>query len=371
LTPLIEEEMTPNACHISATTTSQFQSTPLPQSPETSGDTLQNKSFIQIDQATAFQLLQELDPTEFKILLFLTLRAYGWDEKARRVGDGTSRASGTFVAKGTGLSAATAERCIGRLKEKGLISKWTHSCKWGNTYQVKPILLRRCSDDKAPATHDKKKKFPQIEEPKLEEPQNNAPSSLKIMPLGPSNCGTSIDSRYSDFSLSLSKTFEDYFSKIRAPKAEKNERDCLALIQKRNPDVTSTEFLECFNLVSKTKDAKGRPVAMKFLWMSNGFDTILAEAREKIQAGKRREEEQRQVQQQAQAEAALAQQVSPRDVELAKSFISRAFTRSGPMRSMPSAQNTTQSEQERRAFLLAQARQLSMAASANNTYSAI
>jgi hypothetical protein len=324
------------------------------------------RSFIQIDQAAVFQLLKELDATELKVFLFLTLRAYGWDEKTRRVGDGVVRASGTFVAKGTNLSAATSERCISKLKEKGLISKWTHSCKWGNTYLVKPILLRQSSDDNAPPPENKKKhpkdEAPQNEGTKKKEPkqtqipQNEGPSSLKNRLLGPSNLGTNIDSRSVD--LSLTETFKKYFSEIRAPLAEKKERACLTQIQKRNPDVTDEELLECFSMVSKTKDSKGNPVSMRFLWMANGFDSILTNARLKIQARKRREEEKQKEELKAKAEAPLEQQTSPEEVEQAKNFINRAFL-SFPLRTMPSLPDM-QSLAKQQAILLAQTTQLGM-----------
>ena len=377
------------ACRNTATTSSEFQSPLLDESAETENVPKEDphfegpkfegatRSFVQIDQATLFQLLQVLDATQFKVFVFLTMRAYGWDDKARRVGDGIVRASGTFVAKGSNLSVATAERCIGKLKEKGLISKSTHSCKWGNTYHVKPILLRRGSDDKAPP--ENKKKPPQIEvsknedtqkeEPKTAQvPQNKAPSSIKNRPLGPSNLGTNIDSRYSD--LSLTETFENYFSKIRAPIAEKKERSCLVQIQKRNPDVIEEEFLECFNIVSESKDSKGAPISMKFLWMANGFDTILPNARLKIQARKRREDERQRAQAKAEEEAALEKPAFPEEAEQAMNAIRSIL---GPSHFKSFNQDhkapSEKAVQERRAFLLTQARQLAMAAGTHNTYS--
>ena len=320
------------------------------------------KSFFQIDQATAFQLLQELDATEFKVFLFLTLRAYGWDEKTRRVGDGVTRASGTFVAKGTSLSEATAERSIASLKQKGLISKLKHSCKWGNTYQVKPTLLRQIAEDKKelpkkaaiePAKTPPPEE-PKIEGTKIEAPQNHIPSSLKSTPLAASNCRTSIESRNVD--LSLKVTFENYFSEFRAPMAEKKERAFWAQLQKRNPDVTEEEFLECLKLVSQAKDSKGKPITMKFLWMANGFDNILLEARQRIKS-RNRQEELKQADSKAKEVAAVEQQTSPEEVRLAKEAI-RALLGGSLLKPMNASPAPQPDMHQRQAFLLAQARQM-------------
>ena len=154
----------------------------------------------------------------------------------------------------------------------------------------------------------------------------------------------------------LTEIFENYFSKIRAPKGEKKERDCLAQIQYRNPDVTTEEFLECYNLVSESKDSKGNPIAMKFLWMSNGFDTILPAAQKRILARNRRVEERQRDELKAQGEDRHAQQTTPEEVELAKDKMRKLF---GPnlFRSMGPSQNQ-QPDQVRRAFLLNQTRQI-------------
>ncbi len=356
--------------------------------PKNQGPTPNEKDrpFVQVNQAAVFQLLQELDASDFKVFFFLTIRAYGWEEKTRRVGDGITRASGTFVAKGTGLSEATSEKCINTLKQKGLISKFHHSCKWGNTYQVKPTLLRQGSNEieslednkkhrktKEPKPEEPKepanpkvskpepiqREEPKNEGPKIEVPKNHHPSTLGNRPLGAQNLGTNIDSRYLDLSLKLSLTeiFENYFSKIRAPMTEKKERDCWAQIQNKNPDVTSEEFLECFKHVSETKDSKGNPICMKFLWMANGFDTILMDARQRIRSKHRREEEQKKAEKAAQEEAILEQQTSPEDARLAKEAI-RALLGSSFLKPLNPPQHQQQSEQERRTFLLSQAKQI-------------
>jgi hypothetical protein len=138
--------------------------------------------------------------------------------------------------------------------------------------------------------------------------------------------------------------------------AEKKERSYWNQIQFKNKDISDEEFLECFNLVSETKDSKGKPVAMRFLWMANGFDMILMDARQRIRSRKRQEEERKQAEQKAQQEAAIEQQVSPEEAEQAKNMI-RALLGSGPLKSFGPPQKT-ESEQERRAFLLAQARKI-------------
>ena len=184
------------------------------------------------------------------------------------------------------------------------------------------------------------------------------PSTVEKSLLEAQNLGTNIDPRCVDLSLklSLTETFENYFSKIRAPMAEKKERSCWAQIKYKNPDITEEEFLECFNLVSESKDSKGKPISMRFLWMANGFDVILMDARERIRSRKRGEEERQRAEAKAQEEAELEKQVSPEDVEKAKNMIN-SLLGSGPFKSFGPFQNP-QSEQDRRAFLLAQAQQI-------------
>ena len=142
-------------------------------------------SFVKFDQVTLFQSLKELNATEFKVFMFLSLRAYAWDDKTRRSGNGVARATGSFIAKGTVLSQATSERGLVRLQKKELISKFHHSCKWGNTYSIKLILmLRTHSNDKAPPTPQvipiEPVQPPQIEVPKNEGPQKSGPSPIKL-----------------------------------------------------------------------------------------------------------------------------------------------------------------------------------------------
>jgi len=95
---------------------------------------------------------------------------------------------------------------------------------------------------------------------------------------------------------------------------------------------------------------------MKFLWMSNGFDTILPAAQKRILARNRRVEERQRDELKAQGEARHAQQTTPEEVELAKDKMRKLF---GPnlFRSMGPSQNQ-QPDQVRRAFLLNQTRQI-------------
>lgn len=330
----------------------------------------ENRPFVQVDQAAVFKLVRELDLSDFKVFFFLTMRAYGWDDEKRRVGDGITRASGTFVANGTGLSEATSEKCIRSLKELGLISKFHHSCKWGNTYSVKPLLLRHASNE-VPVTEDRKEhqecnepfqsEKPKNEVPKLKGPKAQATTTLENTPLEAQNLGTNLDCRPLDLSLKLSfsEIFETHFSKCRSPKIEMKERDCWAEIQERNPKVTSEEFLECFEVVSETKDSKGNSIFMKFLWMLNGFDPILAEAKRRLETRKRLVRAAQEQEAPSKTVDNLEQITSAEDAEAAeqaKAFI-RALLDKGPFKS-PSLIPQTQPEQDRIALLRAQAKQM-------------
>ncbi|MFZ9596712.1 MAG: hypothetical protein ACO3A2_11645 [Bdellovibrionia bacterium] len=141
---------------------------------------------------------------------------------------------------------------------------------------------------------------------------------------------------------------------------EKKERTCLSEIQKKNPDVSQDELLECFSLVSKTKDSKGKPVAMKFLWMANGFDTILKEARRRIQSRKRLEQERAQAQKKASEEAVIEQESAPELVEKGKKAFYAAL--GGGLfqnhRAFQQPQTQSQSLDQRKAFLHAQSKQI-------------
>jgi hypothetical protein len=87
-------------------------------------------------------------------------------------------------------------------------------------------------------------------------------------------------------SLSLSETThffdEIYFSKIRAPKLEREEREAFNSIIKRNSDLTIQEIKECFSVVESEHDANGNVIKSKFVWMAKGLDRILIEARDNL-----------------------------------------------------------------------------------------
>jgi hypothetical protein len=87
-------------------------------------------------------------------------------------------------------------------------------------------------------------------------------------------------------SLSLSeiKTYFNgkYFSLIRAPKLEREEREAFNSIIKRNSDLSFEELQECFSVVESEHDSKGSPIKSKFVWMAKGLDRILIEARDNL-----------------------------------------------------------------------------------------
>lgn len=87
-------------------------------------------------------------------------------------------------------------------------------------------------------------------------------------------------------SLSLSESEkyfnEIYFSKIRAPKMEREEKSAFREILGRNQDLTLEELKECFQILETERDKNGEPIKAKFAWLSKGLDRILLQARDNL-----------------------------------------------------------------------------------------
>ncbi|MEO5969414.1 MAG: replication protein [Bdellovibrionia bacterium] len=98
------------------------------------------------------------------------------------------------------------------------------------------------------------------------------------------NTGLNTELKTPSLSLSeIEKYFDEiYFSKIRAPKMEREERNSFRDIIQRNKDLTLEELKECFSLVEADHDSKGNPIKSKFLWMAKGLDQILMEAKDNL-----------------------------------------------------------------------------------------
>ena len=127
-----------------------------------------------------------MDPAEFKLFLFLSMKAWGWDGKLRRLGDGTVRASVSYAAKGAGISESSVNKYTDKLIAKGLTKKLSVSFKQGNTYQVLSVIYHQ----------EKSPELPAAQVPEIRVPEKQAPSYLNGGQLGTRQTSTNIDSIY-------------------------------------------------------------------------------------------------------------------------------------------------------------------------------
>ncbi len=97
-------------------------------------------SYYKLDLSKAYQLLQELEAVEFKLFLFLSLKAWGWDGNLQKSGIGTVKASASYMAKGVNSSEASVNKYVISLTNKNYLSKMSVCFKTGNTYRVSQIL---------------------------------------------------------------------------------------------------------------------------------------------------------------------------------------------------------------------------------------
>lgn len=165
--------------------------------------------------------------------------------------------------------------------------------------------------------------------------------------------------------LSLEEFFESYFSEIRAPTAEKQEREAFLEIRERNPDLTDAEFIECFELISKDRDSKGNPISFKFVWMAKGLDKLLKRARGSIQEKTRKAISQAQ-DEEARLKAELEAQQTSQEVSMTQEEIAKTVSQSlGSFGKcietrMASNEMTQEELHKRREFLKEQARLLNI-----------
>lgn len=89
---------------------------------------------------SALELMRRLEAGEFVVFHFLTLKAWGWDPEKHRLGNGLMRAAGTYVSQSLGIAKSSADKYLGNLVEKGLLTLVEKSHKHGNTYRVDPAL---------------------------------------------------------------------------------------------------------------------------------------------------------------------------------------------------------------------------------------
>jgi hypothetical protein len=97
-------------------------------------------SYYRLNLSEIFILMQEMEAGEFKVFLFLSLKAWGWDGKLQKSGDGSVQASASYIAKGTNLSEASVNKYVISLLNKNYIIKTSICYKNGNTYQISQLL---------------------------------------------------------------------------------------------------------------------------------------------------------------------------------------------------------------------------------------
>jgi hypothetical protein len=209
-----------------------------------------NGAFFMLNQAESYNLLHELDPFEFKLFYFLSLRAWGWDGLVKQKGDGTTRAAVGFICKGTNLKKTMVEVKLKSLLDKHLIQLIELSFKKGNLYRISNVL------------HSSgKPKEPAQQAPATQEPEAQAPSILPDSSLAPRQAGTNID--YRSLNLSLTRflkpaqltELETRWLSFMKKEREREEKGLLKLIQQK-PDEAEI-ILKAFEIILKEQDEYG------------------------------------------------------------------------------------------------------------------
>ena len=222
--------------------------------------------------------MADLNPRQYRVLLFIIRKSLGWSQEEVEL-------STKDLAEGIGIDSAAIWRAIPGLIEEGYLLK-KEGTNQKNIYSLNSKKFGRLLPVKSTLTADSTV------------PVDSTVEGTADLTVG-GYCQLDSTSPYRkkevkerlNKSLSLVDFFENYFSEIRAPLAEKEEREAFFKIRERNKDVTDIEFLECFDLVSNDRDAKGNPITFRFAWMAKGFDKILKRARTNLIAKRRLDED--------------------------------------------------------------------------------
>jgi hypothetical protein len=86
---------------------------------------------------------KELDGNQFKVLLWFTIKAWGWQPSTQKPGTGQVRAAYDYIAEGAGVARSSAFTVVKKLIEKGLIRTSGAAFKDGNIYEVSPVMFTR------------------------------------------------------------------------------------------------------------------------------------------------------------------------------------------------------------------------------------
>jgi hypothetical protein len=119
------------------------ESTKLRSSKERVGESFEpvtrSSGYFQLNYSS-LELMRKLDPGEFVVFQFLTLKAWGWNQDKHCLGSGLVRAAGTYVSLSLGIAKSSADKYLGSLVDRGLLALVEKSHKHGNSYRVEPVL---------------------------------------------------------------------------------------------------------------------------------------------------------------------------------------------------------------------------------------
>ena len=272
------------------------------------------------------ELFLRLSAGQYKLFSYLSFLAWRYPIK-HPAGPSCVRAALPYLARGTNLGRSAIVDYLEGLAGFGMIRCVETNKKTGNVYLITDAF--RWSQSEAESSS------PESESQSSTNQTTEIRTSEKHMSevRNSNGCSPESESQSSEIrtkdltSLSVSKLnklsspFEHYFTSIRSPVIEKEERFTFEKIKYKNQDLSDAELVECFKIVSDTRDAKGKPIFKKMAWLAGGFDLILNDARVNLQRRARQAENAAQKMRAAERERELEETVTPEEVAAAKDLI--------------------------------------------------